>query len=463
MFGADRGASVTAMAEAFASWLRRQGDVAGIISAGGSGGASLVAPAMRALPVGVPKLIISSVASGDVGPYVGPADITMMYSVTDVQGLNSISRDVLANGAKAMAGMVKARLDEQARAGRSAPADLPAVGLTMFGVTTPAVQKIAADLRNEFECLVFHATGVGGRSMEKLVDSGMLAGVIDLTTTEVCDLLMGGVFPATEDRFGAIIRSRLPFVGSVGALDMVNFGAPDTIPERYRQRKFHVHNPQVTLMRTTPEENERIGRWIGERLNRMDGPVRFFLPEGGVSALDAPGQPFWDPEADAALFRRWSAACARPAIASSFASSATSTIPNLHPPLSPRSVLWPDARGPVGKSRGDHGAVRTFSHPEEVSRHGRPGRADRRRRRRHGIVGQMRGSRRHRSDRDLQFRPLPHGRARLARRPDALWRRQRDRHGDGRRSAAGRHARRRCWPASTAPIRSATWIFSSTS
>ncbi|MEH2549439.1 uncharacterized protein (UPF0261 family)/ABC-type branched-subunit amino acid transport system ATPase component [Bradyrhizobium sp. AZCC 2262] len=302
VFGSDRGASVTAMADAFANWLRRQGNVAGIISAGGSGGASLVAPAMRALPVGVPKLIISSVASGDVGPYVGPADITMMYSVTDVQGLNSISRAVLANGANAIAGMVKARLENQARTERSAPADLPAIGITMFGVTTPAVQKIAADLRGDFECLVFHATGVGGRSMEKLVDSGMLAGVIDLTTTEVCDLLMGGVFPATDDRFGAIIRSRVPFIGSVGALDMVNFGAPDTIPERYRQRKFHVHNPQVTLMRTTPEENERIGRWIGDKLNRMDGPVRFFLPEGGVSALDAPGQPFWDPEADAALF-----------------------------------------------------------------------------------------------------------------------------------------------------------------
>jgi uncharacterized protein (UPF0261 family)/ABC-type branched-subunit amino acid transport system ATPase component len=302
VFGVDRGASVTAMADAFANWLRRQGNVAGVISAGGSGGASLVAPAMRNLPVGVPKLIISSVASGDVGPYVGPADITMMHSVTDVQGLNSISRTVLANGANALIGMVKARLDERAANDRKADAGRPAVGITMFGVTTPAVQKIAADLSDEFECLVFHATGVGGRSMEKLVDSGMLAGVVDLTTTEVCDLLMGGVFPATEDRFGAIIRSRVPYVGSVGALDMVNFGRPETIPERYRQRKFHVHNPQVTLMRTTPEENERMGRWIGERLNRMDGPVRFFLPEGGVSALDAPGQPFWDPEADAALF-----------------------------------------------------------------------------------------------------------------------------------------------------------------
>jgi uncharacterized protein (UPF0261 family)/ABC-type branched-subunit amino acid transport system ATPase component len=302
VFGPDRGAAVTAMAEAFASWLRRQSNIAGVISAGGSGAASLVAPGMRTLPVGVPKLIISSVASGDVGPYVGPADITMMHSVTDVQGLNSISRAVLANGANALAGMVRARLDQHARKDRG-DGGLPSVGITMFGVTTPAVQKITADLREDFECLVFHATGVGGRSMEKLVDSGHIAGVIDLTTTEICDLLMGGVFPATDDRFGAIIRSRLPYVGSVGALDMVNFGAPDTIPERYRGRRFHVHNPQVTLMRTTVEENERMGRWISDRLNQMDSPVRFFLPEGGVSALDARGQPFWDPDADAALFR----------------------------------------------------------------------------------------------------------------------------------------------------------------
>lgn len=302
VFGPDRGAAVTAMAEAFASWLRRQSNVAGVISAGGSGAASLVAPGMRMLPVGVPKLIVSSVASGDVGPYVGPTDITMMHSVTDVQGLNSISRAVLANGANALAGMVKARLDQHARKDRG-DSGLPSVGITMFGVTTPAGQKIAADLREDFECLVFHATGVGGRSMEKLVDSGQLAGVIDLTTTEVGDLLMGGVFPAIDDRFGAIIRSRVPYVGSVGALDMVNFGAPETIPERYRGRKFHVHNPQVTLMRTTAEENERMGHWIADRLNRMDGPVRFFLPEGGVSALDARGQPFWDPDADAALFR----------------------------------------------------------------------------------------------------------------------------------------------------------------
>ncbi len=304
VFTGDRGASVAAMAEAFETWVMRQSAIAGIISAGGSGATSLATPAMRALPVGVPKVMISTVASGDVGRYVGPADIMMMYSVTDVQGLNSISRQLLANGAQAMAGMVRARLAaaREARGTRAARPDLPAIGLTMFGVTTPCVQQITAALAGEYECLVFHATGVGGQSMEKLVDSGMLTGVIDITTTEVCDLLMGGVLPATEDRFGAVIRARMPYLGSCGALDMVNFGARDTVPERYRGRLLHQHNPQVTLMRTTAEENDRVGRWIGERLNRMDAPVRFLLPEGGVSALDAPGGAFHDPAADAALF-----------------------------------------------------------------------------------------------------------------------------------------------------------------
>jgi uncharacterized protein (UPF0261 family) len=228
----------------------------------------------------------------------------MMYSVTDVQGLNFISRQVLANGAQAMAGMVKQRLaDARATAQRGTAEGLPAVGLTMFGVTTTCVQQVTAQLEGEYDCLVFHATGIGGQSMEKLVDSRLLSGVIDVTTTEICDMMMGGVFPATEDRFGAIIRARLPYVGSVGALDMVNFGAPETVPERYKGRTLYPHNPQVTLMRTTAEENERMGRWIGERLNRMEAPVRFLLPEGGVSALDAPGQPFHDPVADAALFK----------------------------------------------------------------------------------------------------------------------------------------------------------------
>jgi uncharacterized protein (UPF0261 family)/ABC-type branched-subunit amino acid transport system ATPase component len=304
VFGRDRGDSVAAMAEAFETWTKRQSGIAGIISAGGSGGASIVAPAMRALPIGAPKVLISSIASGDVSRYVGPTDITMMHSVTDVQGLNSISRQVLANGAQALIGMVKARLEAKREVGaaRSRRLAVRSVGLTMFGVTTPCVQQIAAALAADWECLVFHATGTGGRSMEKLIDSGAISAVIDVTTTEVADMLMGGVLPADEDRFGAIIRTRMPYIGSVGALDMVNFGPPDTVSPAYKGRRLHPHNPQVTLMRTTEAENEQIGRWIGERLNLMDGPVRFFLPELGVSALDQPGQAFHDPRADSALF-----------------------------------------------------------------------------------------------------------------------------------------------------------------
>jgi len=305
VFTGDRGEAVREMAQAFENWIVRQRDIAGIVSAGGSGGTALVTPGMRRLPIGLPKVMISTVASGDVKQYVGPSDIMMMYSVTDVQGLNSISRQVLANGAHAIGGMVAnhdiARA-VAAKRGQPLPDDLPAVGLTMFGVTTPCVQQVSAWLEAEFDCLVFHATGIGGQSMENLVESGLLEGVLDLTTTEVCDLLVGGVFAATEDRFGAVIRSRLPYVGSCGALDMVNFAARDTVPTRFQGRTFYEHNPQVTLMRTTAEENDRIGRWIGEKLNQMDGPVQFFLPEGGVSLLDAPGQPFHDPEADRTLF-----------------------------------------------------------------------------------------------------------------------------------------------------------------
>ncbi|MEM8743594.1 MAG: Tm-1-like ATP-binding domain-containing protein, partial [Pseudomonadota bacterium] len=210
---------------------------------------------------------------------------------------------ILGNGAHAMAGMVKAReAGADSRRAATTPDEKPAIGLTMFGVTTPCVQQVTAALEGEFDCLVFHATGIGGQCMEKLVDSGMLKGVIDITTTEVCDYFMGGVFAATEDRFGAIIRSRMPYVGACGALDMVNFGPPDSVPEKYKGRNFYEHNPQVTLMRTTPEENERMGQWIGEKLNQMEGPVRFFLPEGGVSLLDAPGKAFHDPQADKALF-----------------------------------------------------------------------------------------------------------------------------------------------------------------
>jgi uncharacterized protein (UPF0261 family) len=295
VFTGDRGTAVTAMAAAFAAWLAGRGDVAGVLGLGGSGGTALVTPAMQRLPVGTPKLMVSTVASGNVAAYVGPTDIMMLYSVTDVAGLNRISRRILANAAHAMAGMVAAP-------GPAADESVPAIGLSMFGVTTPCVNEIVARIGGGFDCLVFHATGTGGQAMEKLLDSGLVAGLIDATTTEVADLLFGGVLPATPDRLGAVARTRRPYVGSCGALDMVNFGPRESVPERYRDRTFYIHNPQVTLMRTTPAENAEIGRWIAGRLNACDGEVRFFLPEGGVSLIDAPGQPFHDPEADAALF-----------------------------------------------------------------------------------------------------------------------------------------------------------------
>ena len=297
VFTGDRGRSIAGMTLAFEAWIRRQ-RIGGIIGAGGSGNTAMMAPAMRALPIGVPKVMISTVASGDVRAYVGPSDMLMMHAVADIQGLNAITRTVLSNGAHALAGMVEGR----DAAGGTAEDPRPAVGITMFGVTTPCVQALAKALEAEADCLVFHATGIGGQSMEALVDAGLIRSVIDITTTEVCDLLFGGVFPAAEDRFGAIIRRRIPYVGSLGALDMVNFGARETVPERYRGRLLYEHNPQVTLMRTTPDENAAMGRWIGDRLNRMEGPVRFLLPLGGVSLIDRPGEPFYDPSADAALF-----------------------------------------------------------------------------------------------------------------------------------------------------------------
>ncbi len=299
----DRGKAVAAMTDAFRAWMARQQGVIGIISAGGSGGTAIATAGMQTLPVGVPKLMVSTMASGNVAAYVGATDITMMHSVTDVQGLNRVSRTVLGNAAQAMAAMARSFHEQQHGPAIRRPApDKPLVGLTMFGVTTPCVQQVTRLIDKEWEPLVFHATGTGGRSMEKLIDSGLVPGVIDVSTTEICDMMMGGILPATEDRFGAVIRTKIPYIGSVGALDMVNFAAPDTVPAQYRQRLFYPHNPQITLMRTTAEENARMGRWIGERLNQMEGPVRFLLPEGGVSALDAPGQPFWDPAADSALF-----------------------------------------------------------------------------------------------------------------------------------------------------------------
>ena len=251
--------------------MRSRDDVAGALGIGGSGGTALVAPGFRTLPIGIPKLIVSTVASGQVGGYVGASDITMMYSVTDLAGLNRITRVILSNAAGAIIGMVQAR---ERQAERSGPTDdRPAIGLTMFGVTTPCVRMLEAALTNEFDCLVFHATGTGGQSMEKLADSGLLSAVLDITTTEVCDYLLGGIFPCTDDRFGAIARSKLPYVGSCGALDMVNFGPPETVPDRYAGRLLYRHNPHVTLMRTSPAENAQIGAWIGERLNRCEGPV----------------------------------------------------------------------------------------------------------------------------------------------------------------------------------------------
>lgn len=299
VFTGDRGTSVAAMAKAFEIWATQNApDIAGMISAGGSGGTALSTPAMRALSIGVPKVMVSTVASGNVEPYVGPSDMIMMYSVTDVQGLNGISRKVLGNAAGALSGMLLNVPETQTQS----TAEKPGLGLTMFGVTTTAVQSVLDITKNSYEPFVFHATGVGGRSMEKLIDSDFLDAAIDLTTTEVCDLMMGGVFAATEDRFGAIIRRKIPWVGSVGALDMVNFGAPETVPAHYSDRDFYEHNPQVTLMRTTPEENTKMGKWIAGRLNEMEGPVRFLLPEGGVSALDAPDMPFWNPQARDALY-----------------------------------------------------------------------------------------------------------------------------------------------------------------
>ncbi|CAL8971792.1 hypothetical protein RHODGE_RHODGE_03074 [Rhodoplanes serenus] len=292
----DRGQAIAAMATAFEGWVERnKDDILGMIGIGGSGNTALITPGMGRLPIGVPKIMVSTVASGNVAPYVGPNDIAMMYSVVDVAGINAISRQVLGNAANMLAGAVLRPIPA------AAGTDKPAIGLTMFGVTTPCVHRVVDLLKGEYECFVFHATGAGGRTMEKLADSGRLVGLIDTTTTEVADLFMGGVMSAGEDRLGAAIRTRLPYVGSCGALDMVNFGGLDTVPEKYRGRKLHVHNAQVTLMRTTPEENRRMGEWIGAKLNQMEGPVRFLVPERGFSMIDVAGGPFHDPEADAAL------------------------------------------------------------------------------------------------------------------------------------------------------------------
>ena len=293
----DRGKALAEMGSLLETFLvEHQNEIDGVIGLGGSCNTALVTRGMRCLPVGLPKVMVSTVASGDVAPYVGATDICMMPSVVDVQGLNVISRRILGNAANAIMGM----------AAHPVPAEedhRSLVGLTMFGVTTPCVQQVCAMLDSSCEPLVFHATGTGGKCMEKLIDSGMIHGVLDITLTEVCDLMMGGIMSAGEDRIGAVIRSKVPCVFSVGALDMVNFAAMPTVPEQYKNRNLYVHNENVTLMRTTVEENERMGRWIGEKLNQCEGRVRMLLPEKGVSAIDAPGMPFYSPEADEALFK----------------------------------------------------------------------------------------------------------------------------------------------------------------
>jgi len=291
----DRGRAVTAMGEALTAYLLSRTDIGGVLGLGGGGNTAIVTVAMRALPVGVPKLMVSTMASGNVAPYVGPTDIAMMHAVADVAGLNAITRKVIGNAAHAVAGMALNAVPDLGESKR-------AVGLTMFGVTTACVTQIRQKIEATTECFVFHATGTGGQCFEKLIDSGFLTAALDITTTEVADYLVGGVLPCTEDRFGSIIRTGIPYVGSVGACDMVNFGGLESVPPQFRDRKLHVHNAQVTLMRTTPGENAAIGRWIAERLNRMQGPVRFLLPLRGVSAIDAAGQVFYDSEADAALF-----------------------------------------------------------------------------------------------------------------------------------------------------------------
>ena len=301
VFTSDRGSAVTEMAVAFAHYLLGRRDLGGVISAGGSGGTALATAAMRALPIGVPKMMVSTVASGDTKPYVGPADICMMYSVTDVSGINRISERVLANAAHALAGMI-AHMPASNSTATTTSATKPAVGLTMFGVTTPCVQAAAKLLEERYDTLIFHCTGTGGQSFEKLADSNFFAGVLDLTTTEIPDELVGGVLSAGPGRLDTFIHKRIPYVGSVGACDMVNFWAMDTVPAKFKARKFVKHNANVTLMRTTVEENTAIGRFIVDKLNRMEGPVRFLLPMGGVSALDAPGQAFHDPAASGALF-----------------------------------------------------------------------------------------------------------------------------------------------------------------
>ncbi|WP_276255683.1 Tm-1-like ATP-binding domain-containing protein [Halomontanus rarus] len=295
----DRGQAMAAMGEGAAAIVARhdeEGNLDGVLGLGGSGNTSVATAAMRALPYGVPKVMVSTMASGDVEPYVKERDIMMLYSVADIEGVNQLSRQVISNAALAMAGMVKADVDVERT-------DRPTIGLTMFGVTTPCVQTARALLEDRgYETIVFHATGSGGRAMENLVEEGVIDGVLDVTTTEWADELVGGVLSAGPERLDAAAERGIPQVVSTGALDMVNFGAEDTVPEEFRDRTLHVHNPQVTLMRTTAEECAELGRIIAEKLTASNGPTALALPLRGVSMLDSDGEVFHDPAADDALF-----------------------------------------------------------------------------------------------------------------------------------------------------------------
>lgn len=295
---ADRGAAVETMARGAAAVVQRlyaEGRLDAIGGLGGSGGSALVTHAMRALPIGVPKLMVSTVASGDTTPYVGSVDVTMMYSVVDIAGVNSVSARIMCNAAGALAGMAGATVP-------SLGGERPIVVASMFGVTTAAVTTARERLEElGYEVLVFHQTGAGGGSMEKLLQAGFAVGSLDVTTTELCDQVAGGVLAAVPERVESAGRAGIPQVVSLGALDMVNFGPLDTVPERYRDRNLYVHNPTITLMRTTPEECREIGRLLAGKLNAATGPTALYLPLRGVSAIATEGQVFHDPEADEAL------------------------------------------------------------------------------------------------------------------------------------------------------------------
>jgi uncharacterized protein (UPF0261 family) len=297
----DRGRAIAAAATGATRLvldLHRRGQVDGVLGLGGSAGTTIGTAAMRALPYGVPKLMVSTLASGQVRPYVGVRDICLMYSVVDLSGLNRISRTVLANAATAMVGMVRTPRP-------AAPStDRPLIAASMFGVTTPCVEAARQILEaNGYEVLVFHATGTGGQTLEALVKDGLIVGVLDITTTELADELVGGILSAGPDRLTAAALKGIPQVIAPGALDMVNFGPMDTVPEKFRGRRFYQHNANVTLMRTTPEENDQLGSEIADKASAARGPTAVLLPLRGVSAIDAEGQPFAWPEADAALFQ----------------------------------------------------------------------------------------------------------------------------------------------------------------